>query len=266
MTRSGGAPLATRSTLGAGLAALLLVAAVGALNLPYPFVADQVVSLYAARTLDAGGTLYVDFWDNKLPGLVWFHLAAGRLFGFDEVGVHTFELLWMLVFSVVLIVALAPKSELPWSAAFAPVAAVVTYMAAADSFQLTQLEILIGLPVFVAAWAAAATQRRPRVLAACYLVSGLAAGVTVTFKLVYAPLFPALWLVAAGYALVTGQQSLRSVVLAMALPATAGVLLVLGAVAAWFHHQGALYELYWTAFVYPPLALEAAPAAPTVRL
>jgi uncharacterized membrane protein HdeD (DUF308 family) len=38
-------------------------------NLYYPFVADQVVALSGAKAIAEGGILYVDFWDNKMPGL-----------------------------------------------------------------------------------------------------------------------------------------------------------------------------------------------------
>ena len=40
--------------------------------------------MMGAKVLGAGGTLYVDFWDNKMPGLYWFHQAAGELFGYSE--------------------------------------------------------------------------------------------------------------------------------------------------------------------------------------
>ena len=85
--------------------ALAVIVAVGALNIIYPFVADQVIALTAARTLDQGGVLYVDFWDNKMPGLFWFYRIAGELFGYDETGVHTLELIWMTAFAVIMMAA-----------------------------------------------------------------------------------------------------------------------------------------------------------------
>jgi hypothetical protein len=94
--------------------ALAAVVSLGALNLNYPFVADQVIALLGAKSLAAGGTLYVDFWDNKMPALFWFYRLAGEWFGFDEFGVHLLELAWMTVFAVVLMLSLRGYCGLSW--------------------------------------------------------------------------------------------------------------------------------------------------------
>ena len=94
-----------------------MLGALGALNLNYPFVADQVVAMIGAKTIAAGGTLYLDFWDNKMPGLFWFYCLAGHLFGYTEFGVHLLELIWMLVFAVVLLACLRTYVLFPWMSA-----------------------------------------------------------------------------------------------------------------------------------------------------
>ena len=98
---------------------LALIVCLGLLNYNLPLLADQIVSLLAAQRVEAGGVLYVDFWDNKMPGLFWFYWLAGKLFSFDEFGIHSFELIWMLVFTVTMMVGLRRYFYFPWLSAFA---------------------------------------------------------------------------------------------------------------------------------------------------
>lgn len=246
--------------------ALTVVAALGALNLHYPFVSDQAVAMLAAKSLAAGGTLYVDFWDNKMPGLFWFYRLAGELFGYDEFGVHVLELLWMLTFAAALALGLRRYLVFPWASALAPIAVVGTYYVAADPFHLTQVEALVGLPIFGAAWCAARRPASRRVRQVTAALSGVCAGVTVVFKLVFAPLFVAFWLVVSLHAWLQQRERPFAVMLDLWLPASVGVAAVLGCVVVAFWLDGNLWELYWTAFVYPPQALASAPLAPLLRL
>lgn len=249
-----------------GTAALGIVLFAGSLNLLFPFVGDQAVALLAARNIVEGGTLYVDFWDNKLPGLIWFYVVAGKLFGFTEQGVHALELLWMTIFSLVLMVTLRRYVHLAYLAAMAPIAVVGTYYFAAEPFHLTQLETLVTLPIFLAAWLTAIGSTKPELSAWHFFGSGLLAGITVVFKLVYAPLFVALWFVASIDRFARHRSSPLLLFRRVWLPVAAGVVLVLAAVAAKFWYDGALGELLWTAFIYPPQALATAPPAGFLRL
>lgn len=46
-----------------------------------PYGGDTALFATAARTLNAGGLYYRDFWDVKQPGIYWFSQAAGALPG-----------------------------------------------------------------------------------------------------------------------------------------------------------------------------------------
>ena len=95
-----GAPLRrTHSVVLPSIAGLLIVAFLAFLHLPYPFDYDQGLFAYGARAIAGGARLYIDFWDIKQPGIYWYFAAAGSLFGFDEIGIHTFELVWMPISS-----------------------------------------------------------------------------------------------------------------------------------------------------------------------
>lgn len=249
-----------------GTAALGVVVGGGALNLIFPFVSDQAMALLGARTVANGGTLYVDYWDNKLPGLIWFYLVAGKLFGFTEQGIRALELIWMTVFSLVMMVTLRRYLYLRCLAALAPIAVVGVYYFAAEPFHLTQLEGLVALPIFLSAWLSATGANKPSLSAKYFFLAGLCAGVTVVFKLVFAPLFVAFWAVASIDLLARRRTSPADLLRYLWLPASAGVVLILAAVAAKFWIDGALDELIWTTFVYPPQALATSPPAHYVRL
>src|SRR5436309_13003867 len=100
--------------------------------------------MLGARTLAAGGVLYRDWWAVKQPGIYAFFVTAGRLFGWNERGVHLLEVLWMTGFAAVLAAMLARRR--PGVAWLAPLLVVGVYWAAVGPWHLTQVEGLVGLP------------------------------------------------------------------------------------------------------------------------
>src|SRR5690348_14948706 len=84
-----------------------VIATLALRRLPDPFAGDQALFLVGARAMAQGEVLYRDFLDLKPPGIFLFYYAAGKLFGFDEMGVHTFELVWMALFAGVVVITLA---------------------------------------------------------------------------------------------------------------------------------------------------------------
>ena len=247
-------------------ASLAIVTFLGGLNVYMPFAGDQAFFLFVAKALEQGQTLYSTLWDNKMPALFWFYLLAGKAFGF------TAELLYLLVFSGVLMWALRRELAFPWLSAIAPLAVVGVYYASVMARDMTMLEILVGFPIFLSLWFA--TRCRPGETRAWLfaLASGLLAGVVVTFKLVYAPVLVVAWVVvglhywACWPEATRGRETFLRLLKIGALPVTAGVVLVVGAVVVVFWRQGGLAELLWTAFDYPPLALEEFQKAPLYRL
>ena len=128
------------------------VTALGLLHLPYPFHGDQSLFLLMAEQLDRGAVLYRDTWDGKQPGIFIFYLAARRTFGFKEIGVHSFELTSWLVFAITILFALNGRIRTPLALGLAPVLIVGTYYLGSRPSHLTQIEILVGFPLFLAAF------------------------------------------------------------------------------------------------------------------
>lgn len=247
-------------------AALAIVLFCAVSNLYLPFVADQTVALLGAMAIDHGGILYVDFWDNKMPGLFWFYYVAGELFGYNERGVHILEIIWMVSFSFAMMWTLRRYFCYPWFSALAPVAVVAVYYVCSEPFLSTQLEILVGFPIFLSAWCVTRLSPDSWQRRSMSLLSGVCAGVTVVFKLVFAPLFVMFWLLASVYAGAHRKLTFKEIATDIWVPAALGGALVLSAVVIKFWFDGALDELIWTAFEYPPQALEQAPLAPHHRL
>jgi len=246
--------------------AFAVVAAIGAANLFYPFGPDQAVIFDGAKRMDLGAIYYAGYWDNKQPGLYWFYLLAGRLFGFSESGIHLLELVYLLAFAAVAMAALRNAFKLPWLSAVVPVATIGVYYGSATEFELTQLEFLVSFPLFVFILCLLAAHRRPRAMAGLYFLSGLLSGIAVLFKLVLAPLCVGLWLVALAYHFRERGVGLLALFLRGVLPASLGVVFVLGGVVLLYAHWGHLDALIWTSFVYPPEALAVVRHASKTRL
>jgi len=249
------------------LAALTAVALIAALNLPFPFNGDQALFAVGARQVSGGAALYRDFWDLKPPGIFLFYLTAGRLFGFTEIGIHLFEGIVLLFFATAVLVALKPHFSSPGLASLLPLFTAGVYYAVAFTPQLTQVESLVGVPLFLALWLAGDPfgSRRGGTPAA-FFGSGLAGGVVLLFKFMFLPILLGFWLAAFGISALVRGESPRRLALHAALPMAVGVLVPLLAAAAWLARAEALPLALKTFFVYPPKIFAGMPGGGTRRL
>ncbi len=235
----------------ADIAVLAVVALAGVFNLPIPFDDDQGFFTVGARQLDAGALLYRDFWDAKQPGIFWFFLSAGRIAGFNEIGVHAVELAYMLALAVVLLITLRGPAGSPGMARLAAILTVGYYYAVSGSNHLTQVEGLVAFPLFLCMWWALGATDRPGGAAWRLFLSGVAGGVTVVFKLILLPIPAGFWLLALGG---TEWPGRRPTVLGLARWGGAvalGLAVPLGLAAAGLSTQGVLDDALWTSFVHP---------------
>jgi hypothetical protein len=187
-------------------------------------------------------------WDVRQPGFFLFYLTGGTLFGFTEVGVHVFETLYLIAFAVVLQRTLRPRVEHAWVAAVAPLFVVGAYWAAAGAPELTQPEMLVAFPLYVAIWGVNVDDARPasrwRMLA-----TGVAGAAVVGFKLFYLPIALIVWLPA--FAHRTNVLGTRAAAREYAWLAV-GFVVPLAVAVAYFAVFGSFYELFWTTIVFPP--------------
>jgi hypothetical protein len=239
---------------------LLIVAFLAFLHLPYPFDYDQGLFAYGAKAIAGGARLYIDFWDIKQPGIYWYFAAAGSLFGFDEVGIHTFDLIWIVVLALVLqrIALRAFPSTLV--AVLTPAICLGPFYAKADAFHITQVELVVALPLAAIMWLlldSGQDGRRWRFAAA-----GALAIVVMLFKLMLFPIPAAMIALVLlrdrGVERVPRRELIRSYL----LPALLGAAAVLAVLIACLWHLGILGASVWTSLVYPRLAIAEYGAAP----
>jgi hypothetical protein len=255
----------TSRRMGLYLLSLSLVAVICAIHLPFPFRGDQALFATAAIEISDGGWLYTDFWDLKQPGIFLFFVAAGTLFGYTEVGIHLFELIYWLAFSVVLLATMGRQIKTPAFAALLPVLSIGTYYAISGSSDITQLEALAAFPIFVSMWLAyrAADSAKPFLILAG---SGLAGGIAVVFKLLFLVLLVPFWLRSVAERSSRSGKSVAESLVGVANGVGVGILIPLGFVTALLSNWGALGIGLDTFFRIPPRILAELPGAPLERL
>lgn len=246
------------------LLSLAIVALIGLIHLPFPLQGDHAYFATVASALSKGARLYVDLWDINQPGIFLFYLAGGVAFGFTEVGLHLFELLYWLAFSIVLLMTVGRRLASPIIASLLPIFTVGAYYLLSDRAKLMKLEALAAFPIFVAAWLAyRSTTDTNRWL---LVGSGVAGGLAVSFKLALAVILIPLWLLTILYLSriserprwITAGEVFGLVFLGSLTPI--GLLVV--QLARWNAVEAAVE----TAFVYPLRYLSEVPAAPLDRL
>ena len=228
------------------------IVVLAAARLMTPFTGDQALNMLMGQVIAEGGTPYADLWDLKHPGVFFFFAAGGALFGFTEVGIRLFELLWMLALAGTVRAVAGQLLGSRLAVTLAPLLVVGSYYAGAGSLHLTQTEALVGLPLLLSLVAATAAlrpgSRRPLVW---LFASGLGAGVVAVFKAPYLALPVVFWLLA----LAQWRRERRGRALP-SLPALAGAVIAGGVVPvaatlAYLVPRTGVDLLWWTFVVHP---------------
>ena len=233
-----------------------------------PLIGDQALFMYGATSLDRGETLYVDFWDSKLPGVYLFYKIGGTLFGFTGFGVRLFEVLWNGLLAFLLWREARTLFHHRWLVWLLPLITVGYYYAVVDEHHQTQVEFLVALPFIgcLTCANAAAFGGHPvwrRVM--FWFGSGVCAGVIAIFKPVLAPLAITLWITVTIFQIYFNGFSWRRLALFF-FPTFLGGLFVLAAVSFWMIATGAWERFIWTMFVFPGEVFSEIDRAPLWRL
>jgi hypothetical protein len=236
-----------------------ILTVMGLLRLLEPFAGDQAMFVVYAEEINRGALLYRDVWDLKQPGIFLFYLIGGRLFGFTEFGIHLFELLYWLVFSLTLSVTLKDYFRYPPFALLTPLLTVGMYYVICGSWHLTQVEGLVGFPLYLTLWAAVKAAQTKRKLTNTFLLflSGFAGGIVLVFKLILFPIVAFFWLTLLFFLVARRDVFLRRVLFLAVLTILFGLAIPLVAVLGFFALHNALATVSYTFFEYPAKAVRA---------
>jgi hypothetical protein len=230
--------------------AIVIAVALSLLHLPYPFDEDQAMFMVGARELADGASMYGQFWDMKQPGAYWWYLTAGRLFGFDEVGVRWMDVCWSAMLAFAVSAAVRHRGAL--AAVLAPGLVFGSFYAFVTPFQLSQVEWLVGLPLTVMLWCVCGGERAGSGSdVRRYFFIGSMLAVVALFKLMLMGVALAMLAVAVFLNFREGAVTWRRVFRQLLLPALAGGGLVLLPVIVWMATHDTLAKAVWTTFVYP---------------
>lgn len=222
----------------------------GVALLPVTFTGDQALNMLMGRVIAHGGAPYVDLWDLKYPGIFFFFAGAGALFGFNEVGIHAFELLWMLTLALVVRATAGAYVRNRRLASLAPVLTVGFYYASYSNYLLTQTEELVGLPLLLSLLFVVRGVRGGKRSSRWLFASGLCAGVVVIFKAPYA-LLPAVFGMLAVVELRREGVNTSAAVKRILPPLVAGMSIPVSATIVYLGLKHALGIAWWTFAVHP---------------
>ena len=225
---------------------LTLLFLTGTLCVALPFWGDQALFAIYARQLTEGAVLYRDVFDVKQPGIFWFYEVGGLLFGFTEIGIHAFELLYWFFFVLFVPAAFRRYFTAVWAPFCVPVFTVVVYYLYAGVLDLTQVEILVAFPLTVTWWLLATAKPQMRSGLARYAAAGLATALIVLLKHLYVLIVLAFL----GYSV---RQSYRRGVqhpdiLRCVVAFSFGLGVPLTVVIAYFASHGQLGRMWWAYF------------------
>jgi hypothetical protein len=233
------------------VAAFAAIATLAVLTIFLPYSGDQALFARGAREIAHGAVYYRDFWDIKQPGVFWWFTGAGAIAGYGSVAVHVVEAVYLLAFAVVVRIAVRGRQRHVVLEPLVPLVAVGFYYLTATAPDRTIPEILAAFPLFVSLYLAVLAVERPERAVTWLALSGAAGGITCLFKLVYAPIVAAFWIVAL---VVLHRRAARPArdLGAAGVAAIVAALLPLAGAAAYFAVAHAGRITFDTTFVYPP--------------
>jgi hypothetical protein len=238
---------------------LALAVIVGLPNLPRPMHGDQVLFLLGAESIERGDLLYRDFWDVKQPGVFAYYWLGGKVFGFNEIGIHLFELLCWLAFAWFVAQTwprmIGEEGPSVWPA----FTTAGWYWAVTGGVQQTQVESLVGPLLYLHLWLLLST----RLKTSGWLLAGVVAASVLMLKLMFLPLLCIAVLFAAiRIRRQRGWRALPRLVVGYTFAMSVSVLVCL---LPWII-AGEMEQVWRTFFDYPSQMLQEVPPAHPRRL
>jgi hypothetical protein len=160
----------------------------------------------------------------------------------------------------VLLFACAKHFRQPLLASLIPLFTVGAYYSVGGAWHLTQVEGLVGLPMFGALALAIAATQQPKHRTAFAFLSGLSGSFVLLLKVVFLPLLLALWVIAFGLPMIRQRQKHCNLIPACVWPVTVGVALPIALTLTYFAWHGALAQVIYCFVQWPTMAVAQLPA------
>lgn len=230
--------------------AIVIVGLIAILSLRDGFSGDQALFLIYSKAINNGAILYKDVWDIKQPAIFVFYLIGGKLFGFNEIGIHLLEIIYWLCFSLLLIVGLKKYFTNPLFAVLTPLFTIGIYYSVSGSLHFTQAEGLVCFPLFMSLWFCQKFLETPDKKWFLFL-SGLFGGIVLTFKLMFIAILLAFWIFLLVYCyFLFSERNKKHIIVSIGLICV-GLLIPISLVIFYFAWNAALVDLWYTTFTYP---------------
>ena len=251
-------------------AAAMLLTLIRALpNISYPIARDQAVYCVLGRGLLEGKQLYIDYWDNRSPGLAYIYAAIVKVFGPVMWCVGAVDIVWLLV--IAYFIFRFTERYLGPAAAAISVAVYVSWHAYAGYWQAAQAETFLMAFVFAAFFLVAGEDRWIKLR---HFAAGVAFGAAFWTKYNGGALLPVVILLPY---LQTSDLDAHPARIRLTIPGRqwlaravifgAGFLLSVGAVLLYFWHVGSLAEFHYQQFeILPRYVATAAARTPHLWL
>ncbi|WP_298919827.1 hypothetical protein [uncultured Nostoc sp.] len=232
---------------------VIVIVMIGLIHLPFPFDGDQAFFRLGALEMQQGKVLYRDFWDIKQPGIFYFYFLAGTLFGFNEIGIHAFELIYMVFFSIILLLTLKSYFQHQIIASLVPLLTVGVYYVVSGAWHLTQVEALVGFPLFLCLWLTFNSfkyegKQRFFLLS----LAGFIGGIVLLFKFIFLLILFSFWLTILMYSILIKRQGIQQIIIEICLPIFIGIIFPLLVFASYFIWLNSFSIVYQTFFIDPP--------------
>jgi hypothetical protein len=157
----------------------------------------------------------------------------------------------MVMFSLVLMKTLRSYFGNSSMAGLIPLLTVGIYYGVSGQWHLTQLEAVVGFPMFLCLWFAIRPRHAGGRESLRLFLSGCMGAIVLLFKFVLLPIVAAFWLVAFIDAVVGERRPLLSTLIRISGPVILGVTVPLLVTLAYFAANNTMGLLYWTWFEYP---------------
>jgi len=202
--------------------------------------------------MNKGGILYKDFWDFKQPAIFYFYLLGGKLFSFSEEGIHSFEILYWFCFSLVIIIYFRKRNFLNNSTLYIlfPLFTVGSYYILANATDLTQVEILVSMPLAFCIFIMDYYSKTNKILP--YFFLGVLFSLVLFYKLIFLLIIGGLVVFNIMEIIKIPDLKLKYIFLRKILPALAGFSILPGLFFIYIFKNDILEKVISVFFVLPP--------------